>query len=155
LETLSALVLAVALSIALLVYHAAGARVRRMGRLPSGTFGDVRAHPEAGINPAILVLRPNAELFFANAETVAEEINQAAVEGDPRPRAVVLDLESTDDVDVPACDALCRLAEQLAAEGIRLTLARVHPDALRILERTGVVFSRVEDAVVAFEGTVR
>jgi high affinity sulfate transporter 1 len=162
LETLSALVLAVALSIALLVYHSAGARVRRMGRLPGGGFGDVRAYPDAGIDPAILVVRPDAEIFFANAETVTDQVHQATLESDPRLRAVVLDLESTDDLDVPAGDALRRLAEQLASADVQLAVARVHPDTRLMLERTGVVaalgagnfFSRVEDAVLALESDV-
>ena len=159
LETLAALVLAVGLSIALLVYHAAGAQVRRLGRLPGGSFGDLRANPDAGVDPRVLVLRPEAELFFANADSVVEAAFRTAAEGDPRPRAVVLDLESTDDLDVPAADALLRLVEELAREGIDLRLARVHPGALAMLAAAGVVdaigpdhvHSRVEDAVEAHQ----
>jgi sulfate permease, SulP family len=162
LETLSALVLAVALSIALLVYHAAEAPVRRLGQLSGGGFADVRANPDAMIDPNVLVLRPNAELFFANAETTVEEIHRAALATVPRPRAIVLDLEASDDLDVPACDALRRLAIQLAAADIRLALARVHEEARSALQRCGVLevievehlFPRVEDAVAALEGSL-
>ena len=155
LETLPALVLAVALSIVLLLYHAAGALVRRLGQLPGGSYGDVRAHPDARVDSSVLALRPNSELFFANAETVAEQVTDAASAA--RPRAVVLDLESTDELDVPSADALRRLADRLDDAGIRLALARVHPEALEMLGRAGVidaigadqVYDRVEDAVMA------
>ena len=110
------------------------------------------------MDPSVLVFRPDAELFFANADSVVEAVFRAADESDPRPRAVVLDLESTDDLDIPAADALLRLVEQLAGEGIGLSLARVHPDALALLAAAGVVdaigpdrvYSRVEDAVDAY-----
>jgi MFS superfamily sulfate permease-like transporter len=159
LETLAALVLAVALSVVLLVVRAARAPVRRLGQLPSGSFGALESHPEAVVPASILVVRPDSELFFANAESVADDIVRAVEETEPRPRAVVVDLESTNDLDVPACDALATLAERLAGAGARLALARVHASALAMLERTGAleavgrdhVFGRVEDAVAALE----
>jgi high affinity sulfate transporter 1 len=157
LETLTALVLAVALSIVLLVYHAAGAQVRRLGRLAEGSYDDLRMYPAAEIDPGVLVLRPNAELFFANAETVVEQVTTAVRTS--QPDAVVLDLESTDDLDVPSTDALRQLVHSFDATGTKLALARVHPEALDMLERTGVidaigaerVYERVDDAVKALE----
>ena len=159
LETLAALVFAVGLSVALLVVRAARAPVTRLGQLPDGRFAELRSHPEARPRPATLVVRLDAELFFANAESVGDDVYAAATESEPPARAVVLDLESTNDIDVPACDALTALAERLHGSGIRLALARVHPTVLDLLERTGVgdavgrdlVFGRVEDAVEAFE----
>jgi sulfate permease, SulP family len=145
LETLSALVLAVALSIVLLVYHAASAQVRRLGRLQSGAFADVRVHPDAEIDPAALVLRPDAELFFANAETVVEQVRDAV--DALGARAVILDLESTEALDVPAADALERLDRQLAAGDVQLALARVHSDVRAMLERTGALTAIGSDRV--------
>jgi high affinity sulfate transporter 1 len=157
LETLAALVLAVALSVVLLVVRAARAPVRELGELPGGGYGALESHPEARPHPSVLVVRPDSELFFANAETVADDVLRAVAETEPPPRAVVLDLESSNDLDVPACDALEMLAERLADAGIAFALARVHASALDMLERTGAleavgrahVFGRVEKAVDA------
>jgi high affinity sulfate transporter 1 len=159
LETLAALAVAVALSIVLLVVRAAKAPVRRLGRLPGGGFADLERNPEAHAHPTALVVRPEAELFFANAESLAEDVYEAATEGEPPARAVVLDLELTQDVDVPAAEALLLLATRLAEAGIPLALARVHGPAAEMLERTGVVQAighdriggRVEDVVRALE----
>ena len=159
LETLAALAAAVALSIVLLVVRAAKAPLRRLGRLPGGGFGDLERNPEARAHPTALVVRPEAELFFANAESVAEDLYAAATEGEPPARAVVLDLELTEDLDVPAAEALLLLATRLADSGIPLALARVHGPAAEMLERVGVVEAvgrdrvggRVEDAVRALE----
>jgi len=159
LETLAALAVAVALSIVLLVVRAAKAPLRRLGRLPDGGFGDLERNPEARAHPTALVVRPEAELFFANAESVVEGVYDAATESEPPARAVVVDLELTQDLDVPAAEALLLLATRLADAGIPLALARVHRSAAEMLERAGVVEAvgrdrvggRVEDAVRALE----
>jgi sulfate permease, SulP family len=159
LETLTALVFAVALSIVLLVVRAARAPLRRLGEQPGGAFVELEGHADARESPTTLVVRPDAELFFANAEAAAEGVYLAATESEPAARAVVIDLELTYDLDVPAADALAQLAGRLTKAGIPLALARVHGPAIDLLERTGVIEAvgrdriggRVEDAVRAFE----
>jgi sulfate permease, SulP family len=159
LETLAALAVAVALSIVLLVVRAAKAPLRRLGELPGGAFGDLERNPEAREHPTTLVVRPDAELFFANAESVAEDAYAAATDGERPVRAVVLDLELTYDLDVPAAEAVLLLASRLADAGIPLALARVHGTAAETLERVGVVEAvgrervggRIEDAVRALD----
>jgi MFS superfamily sulfate permease-like transporter len=105
-------------------------------------------------------VRLDAELFFANAEDLFDGIVTAATEEDPSTRAVVLDLQSTDDLDVPGADALAALAVRLSSAGIRLALAHVHAPVREMLRRTGVVDlvgeglvvgGRVEAAVQALE----
>ena len=157
LDTLAALVFAVTLSIAILVVRAVRSPVRRLGRLPDGRYGALEGHPEAREDPSIVVLRPDAPLFFANAEELVDAVIAAASQTDPPVRAVVLDIESTNDLDVPSADALAALAERLSDGGVRLALARVHQEARDTLGRTGAiesigvefVFGRTEEAVQA------
>jgi SulP family sulfate permease len=159
LETLTALAFAVLLSIVLLVIRAARAPLRRLGELPGGAFVELETHPEAQEQPGTLVFRPDAELFFANAEAVVEDVYVAATEHEPPARAVVVDLELSGDLDVPAAEALRLLAGRFADAGIELALARVNGTTIDLLEKTGVVDAigrervggRVEDAVRAFE----
>jgi sulfate permease, SulP family len=159
LETLTALVFAVLLSIVLLVIRAARAPLRRLGELPGGVYVELETHPDAREHSTTLVFRPDAELFFANAEAVVEGVYVAATEHEPPARAVVVDLELTGDLDVPAAEALGQLAGRFAEAGIALALARIHGPAIDLLEKTGVVDAigrervggRVEDSVRAFE----
>ena len=159
LETLTALVFAVLLSIVLLVIRAARAPLRRLGELPGGAYVELQTHPDAREHPSTLVVRPDAELFFANAEAVVEDVYLAATENTPPAHAVVIDLELTGDLDVPAAEALGQLAGRLAEAGIPVALARIHGPAIDLLEKTGVVDAigrervggRVEDAVRALE----
>ena len=160
-DTLVALVFAVALSIVRIAVRAARAPVRRLGQLPEGGFADLERHPDARAHPTTLVVRPDAELFFANAESIVDSVYADATEAEPPARAVVLDLEMTYDLDVPAAEALLMLATRLADAGIPLALARVHGSVLGLLERTGVVAAvgsdrvggRVQDAVRALESS--
>ena len=159
LDTLAALVFAVALSIVLLVVEAARAPLRRLGEQPGGAFVDLERNPDAREHPATLVVRHDAELFFANVESVTQDVYTAATESEPPVRAVVLDLELTYQLDVPAAEALLLLARRLAEAGIPLALARVHGPVVEMLEKIGVVEAvgrervggRVEDAVRALE----
>lgn len=159
LETLAALVFAVALSIVLLVVEATRAPLRRLGEQPGGAFVDLERNPDAREHPATLVFRHDAELFFANVESVTQDVYTAATESEPPVRAVVIDLELTYQLDVPAAEALLLLAQRLVEASIPLALARVHEPVVDMLEKTGVVEAvgrervggRVEDAVRALE----
>ncbi|MBJ7458437.1 MAG: SulP family inorganic anion transporter [Thermoleophilaceae bacterium] len=163
LETLFALIFAVALSIGLMVARAARAPVRRLGRMPGGHFADLDEHPEARAENIVLVVRLDSELFFANADAVAEQVYADATAGPHIPRGVVLDLEATNDPDVPSGEALIRLAERLRAAGIPLALARVHEPVIELFDRVGVVDAigrefvtgdRVEDTVERLEAAI-
>jgi anti-anti-sigma factor len=154
LDTLAALVFAVALSIALLVVRVARGPLRRLGELPGGGYARLDIIPEARAEPAILVVRLDAELFFANAEALVDGV-VATIEVEPLIRAVVLDLQSTNELDVPSADALAALVDRLSSRGIRLALSHVHAPVRDMLRRTGItdlvganlIVGRVEAAV--------
>lgn len=163
LETLSALIFAVALSIGLMVARAARAPVRRLGRMPSGHFADLDEHPEARAENSVLVVRLDSELFFANADEVVEQVWADVTVGPHQPRGVVLDLEATNDPDVPSGEALVRLSTRLRSAGIPLALARVHEPVIELFARIGVVDAigekwvtgdRVEDTVERLEASI-
>jgi sulfate permease, SulP family len=158
-ETLAALVFAVGLSIILLVIQAADAPVSRLGQQSDGRYVSLSSHPDARPDPSTLIVRLDAEMFFANADSVIDDIHTTATEQEPKVSAVVLDLEATYDIDVPACDALETLAKQLKGAGIRFTLARVHPSVIDMMGKTGAadvigrdnLFDDVDEAVRAIE----
>ena len=64
--------------------------------------------------------------------------------------------------DVPAADALADLQEELETRGIRLLLARVHPEVRETLDRAGVtdrigkenIYRRTLTAVNAVMGSL-
>jgi MFS superfamily sulfate permease-like transporter len=82
--------------------------------------------------PGLLIVRPKAS--------------------DPPIGAALLDLEMTSELDVPSADALDDLREELDQRGIRLLLARVHPEVRETLGRDGVVARVGEDHI--YRGSV-
>ena len=62
-------------------------------------------------------MRPNEELFFANARPLQSTILALVDSSGPSGRGMLLDLEMTADADVPAADMLAELHEE--AEGSR------------------------------------
>jgi SulP family sulfate permease len=104
-------------------------------------------HPDHRPSPGTLILRPDEPLFFANAESLRASIRDAIAQTDAPTRAVVLDLEMTGELDVPALDMLAELWEELEDEGIRLLLARVHAETSTGLERNGLLARLAPDGV--------
>ncbi len=135
LGVLDGLLVAVAISLALMLRRLARSDIVELGRLDQGhDFVDRRAHDGAAAVPGVLVLRPEEPLFFANAERVLVLVRTALARR-PDARALVLSLEQTPDLDTTTIEALGALARDVAAQGRRLVLARLTEEPAAILER--------------------
>lgn len=122
-DTLPGLFIGVAVSFVLLVYRAYRPHLAVMGRSPvTGTFADVDRDPDVEVVPGIVVVRPEAGLFFANAEAVRDGV-LAQVERSGA-TAVVLDAETVPTIDVTAVRMLDALAADLERRGVRMAIAR-------------------------------
>ncbi|MBV9843416.1 MAG: SulP family inorganic anion transporter [Sphingomonadaceae bacterium] len=140
---LNGMLIAILLSIAALVRKLATPQLVELGRLDDGhSFVDVARHSAAARIPGVAIWRPAEPLFFANAERVLASI-EGKLRDDPRPRALVLSLEESFDIDSTALDALLEFAARIGQLGIRLQLARVHDHVRDLLGRAGA------DALVA------
>jgi MFS superfamily sulfate permease-like transporter len=90
----------------------------------------------------LLIFAPEESLCFANADTVRTRITTrraAGASAGAKPvKRVLLDLELTNEIDVPSTEMLGELHEDLAASGVQLLLARVRPAVRDLLDRSGV-----------------
>jgi high affinity sulfate transporter 1 len=122
-DTLPGLFIGIAVSLVLLLYRASRPHVAVLGRDPGteGRWNDLARHPENQPVPGIVVLRPEAGLFFANADAVRDAIRGHADEGTS---AIVLDAETVPSIDVTAVSMLTALARDLRRDGVELVLAR-------------------------------
>jgi MFS superfamily sulfate permease-like transporter len=112
---------------------------------------DVARHPENEQAPGVVVLRPEAGLFFANADWVRDEIRSR--EGDAR--AIVLDAESMPFLDVTAARMLGELTEDLRRRGVRLVVARDMGQVRDVIRRSGETTLEVYPTVEAALDAVR
>lgn len=137
LDVLPALIIGVVIALLLLVYQASRPRVSMLGADPvvPGAFADIGRHDGIVPVPGVLIVRPDAPLFYANAELVRDAIEQAVGNA----RAVVLVLDGNDNLDITSAEQLGKLAGGLAARNVPIGLAHVHGPALEMAERSGLL----------------
>jgi high affinity sulfate transporter 1 len=155
--------LAVALSVAEMLYRVARPHDGILGRVP-GLAGmhDVDDYPQAQTIPGLVVYRYDSPLFFANAENFRRRALAAADQsGDVD--WFLLNTEANVEVDITALDAVEALRAELARRGIILALARVKQDLRVQLDAYGLtatigedrIFPTLPTAVAAYEEWVR
>ncbi|MFI9155084.1 SulP family inorganic anion transporter [Streptomyces sp. NPDC053367] len=122
-DTLPGLFIGIGVSLLLLLYRSSRPVISELGQLPgNGRFASLDRHSESRRIPGVTVLRVEGGIYFANAERIRSQVLRAAArEG---VTAVVIDAETVPFVDVSAVRMLDGLAEELAALGGRLLLAR-------------------------------
>jgi SulP family sulfate permease len=138
-ESLWALLLAVVLSLPALAWRTSQGRMSELGIVRGKLrFEEVGAASEVTPISGLLIFAPEQSLFFANADTVRVGItNRLAASPEPVD-SVLLDLELTNEIDVPSADILKELHDDLDAAGVQLMLARVRPAVRDMLDRNGV-----------------
>ncbi len=158
-DILPGLLLAVVLSLALLIYRASRPQGSILGRIPGKpVYSDIARHPENEVVPGLLIFRLNAPMFFANNEPLRDRVKELVRTTDPPPRAVFLDLEASNNLDLSSVDTLAELVGELKAEGVELLLANVRAPIRDLLERSGVaqtigeehIYPSIEEGVKGF-----
>jgi MFS superfamily sulfate permease-like transporter len=145
-DVLPGLVIGVGVSILLLVYRESRPHISILGADPAapGAYVDVGRHPDAVPVPGVLVVRPDAQLFYANAQAVRDSIDAAVQHSKPPTRFVILDLDSNDEIDITSADALNKLAAGLERRHVQLVLTHVHLPALQVARKAGLL-SKIGD----------
>ncbi|HET9647627.1 MAG TPA: SulP family inorganic anion transporter [Microlunatus sp.] len=133
------LLIAVGWAILGLVYRSSRVTIDVMGKVPGekAAWGALENHPERVTIPGVLVLRLNESLFWVNAARVKERVLEL-VDQYPRTRALVLDLESTDQLEITSADMLTMLLQRLRSRGVDLYLVRVRFRVRIVLRNTGM-----------------
>jgi len=98
--------------------------------------------------PGVLILRPEAPLFFANVERMLSEMRKRIA--DNAPQAFVLSLEETPDLDGTSIEALAAFTAEQGAAGRTTVLARLKDPVLALLQQAmaGQAATRLEGGSV-------
>jgi SulP family sulfate permease len=145
----------VILSIALHLYKTSRPHVAEVGLVP-GTqhFRNILRH-RVKTNPAVLTLRVDQSLYFANARFLEDMIQDRVAEDCPI-RHVVLMCSAVNEIDFSALESLEAINERLRGIGIKLHLSEVKGPVMDRLKRshfldelTGKVFLSQYDAWTA------
>jgi MFS superfamily sulfate permease-like transporter len=157
LGVMDGMLFAVGFSLLALLRRFSAARISELGQLgDSHDFADLARNPDAHTDPQILILRPAAPLFFANADEILTTI---ATRAGAETRIVILSLEESPDLDSTALDALTECDARLVQTGKTLLLARIKDDIRDALRRVGATemadqrsYHSVADAFAAANG---
>jgi SulP family sulfate permease len=159
LGTLKGILVAVLLSMASLLRLANNPPLHVLGRKPGTQVLRPRSaeHPEDETFPGLLIVRTEGRMYFGNAPALAEKL-RALIEAE-KPRVLVLDCGAVPGFEYTALRMLVESEATLRAEGVRLWLAALNPEALELVRRTPLsgklgregMYFNVQDAITAFQ----
>ena len=131
LGVLNGLLAGIAISLAMTLRGLSEPRMTQLGRKGGGHDYLNLAHDGVVPVPGVLILRPEAPLFFANVERMLSEMRSRIAEN--APRAFVLSLEETPDLDGTTIEALAAFTAEQGAAGRTTVLARLKDPVLALL----------------------
>jgi MFS superfamily sulfate permease-like transporter len=130
----------------LIVSRASQPHFSILGKFPGEqTYGDIERHPKNQQVSGLLIVRPDAFLFYANATPLHEELRKLSREIDPPPKVLLLDLEASKDLDVTSLDMLADAQSEIADRGAELWVARIHHKAMDRFRASGLADQIGED----------
>ncbi|WP_458188871.1 SulP family inorganic anion transporter [Haladaptatus sp. NG-WS-4] len=95
-------------------------------------------YPAATTSTDVFVYRVEAELFYANADTVRTDLLDRLAKRDSNVELVVFDLTSSPTVDFEAAQMLEKLQQNLESRGIDLRFAGAEADVVQMFETAGL-----------------
>ena len=132
-------VLAVATSVALIVYRVSRPRIPELGRLPNtDAFVELARHPQAETYPGTVIVRMEASLYFSNADVLGNRL-RLLQRTRPELHTIVLDASGVNHLDATADHELRKLAARFQDQGIVLLLVNVDDDVRTVMEASGLV----------------
>jgi SulP family sulfate permease len=152
--------LAVATSIALIVYRVSRPHLPELGRLPgTDSFVELARHPNAETYPGTAIVRVEAPLYFTNADALANRLQRLEREH-PGLDTIVLDASGVNHLDATADHELRKLAGRYRDRGVALLFVNVDDDVRRVMDASGLTeligrdqfFATDSDAVAHLAG---
>jgi SulP family sulfate permease len=134
------LVVGVGVSLALYLFRTSRPHIATVGLVP-GTehFRNVLRHA-VKVSPRLVSLRVDESLYFANARSLEDRVNDA-VSGLPHLQHVVLQCSAINDIDASALESLEAIEHRLHDAGIALHLSEVKGPVMDQLQRTDFLTS--------------
>lgn len=155
------ILLGVLLSLGMVIYRSAYPHVAVLGRIP-GTmhFRNLNRFPDAEQRDDVLVVRFDAQLYFANADYFRDRVRKLVADKGETLRLLILNFESINTIDSTAMQTLTELVEDLRDQGITVYFSAVIGPVRDGLYRAGAMdklnegnfFLHVNDAIGAYDG---
>jgi SulP family sulfate permease len=132
------ILVAVATSVALIVYRVSRPHMPELGRLHgTDAFVELARHERSETYPQTAIVRVEAALYFSNAEAVANHLRSLERER-PGLRTIVFDASGVNHLDATADHELRKLASHFRDNHIDLFFVNVADDVRAVMEHSGL-----------------
>ncbi|HEX5095845.1 MAG TPA: SulP family inorganic anion transporter, partial [Acidimicrobiia bacterium] len=103
----------------------------------------------------LMALRPRGLLYFANVQAVNDRTLRMVLDAQPRPRIVIIDFISVQDLEITALDSSRKLVDELLDAGIEPWAAGFSPGEAGMVGRYGPrqelrIFATLDDAIATY-----
>ena len=106
-------------------------------RFPAPTWTST-AIPTAQPTLGVLIVRPDGTVYYVNAQSIQDTVESLLASSPEQIRAVILDLDANDELDITSSEKLAKLVHDLHDQHIRIGFAHFHAPALDMARRAGV-----------------
>lgn len=139
-DVLQGMIVGVVASLVFVIYKSSRPHIAALGRDPAvpGVFSDLERHPQNTPVPGILIVRVDAQLYYANALTVRDRVKAMIAEMPAPPRAVVFDAYASDQIDLTSSEVLVSLLKDLRGNGIVVCFAEMHQPVIEYSRKSGL-----------------
>ena len=150
----------VVLSLVLVIFRTTRPHVAVLGNVPDTHFyRNVERFDNLIVKGEILIVRFDAQLYFANAEYFKEKIETLVSEKGSQLKLIILNAESINNLDSSAVHALAELVHDLNAQNIEIAFTGVKGPVRDAMAKGGIVevlkndhfFMSVQEAVDCYE----
>ena len=131
------LLIGLVFSLGLFIWRSSHPHTAELGYVEDeGIFRNVTRYPRAKIYPEVLILRPDASLYFANMKFLEDRLS-LDIARRPEVRWVVLDMSGVNDIDAVSIDAIEKLMEAYRHRGIGFAFAAMKGPVRDVVNRAG------------------
>jgi SulP family sulfate permease len=150
-DVLEGMVIGLVASLVFVVYRSSRPHISSLGRMAGapGAYVDLTRHADSTPVPGVLIVRVDAQLYYANALTVRDSVKAMISEMAAPPRAVIFDASAQDQLDLTTTDVMKGLLKELDAKGIEVLFAGVHAPVLEGVRVAGLGDAVGDDRVFA------
>lgn len=116
----------VVISLAMIIFRTTQPHIAQLGRIPNtNEFRNINRFKEVENREDVLILRFDAQLYFANIQYFKEEIVQRALQKGEKLKFIVLKSDSINGIDASAMEQLQEIVLNFNAQGVRFVFSGV------------------------------
>lgn len=94
-------------------------------KIGTRNFMDLDDHPGTQHFPGLSILHFDGGLFFVNADSLGDRIQQVSTQAEPALNGVILDMEGLNFIDVEGADTIKKISQVGAVQHVDLHLANM------------------------------